>query len=86
MTVYVDNMRAPYGRLTLCHMLADSDDELKAMAEKIGVALRWHQHPGKAQSHFDICLTKRALAVANGAQEITMREAALLIRKKRAAK
>jgi len=72
--VYVDDMRAPYGRLIMCHMIADSDEELHAMAERIGVARRWHQKPGPG-SHYDIALSKRALAVAAGALEITWRQA-----------
>lgn len=79
MTVYVDNMRAPYGRLIMCHMLADTDDELHAMADRIGVARRWWQSPAKTSgSHYDICLSKRELAVTAGAVEITMRQAAAM--------
>lgn len=70
MSVFVDDMRAPYGRLILCHMIADSDAELHKMADTIGVARRWFQG-----DHYDICLTKRALAVKAGAVEITWREA-----------
>lgn len=83
MTVYVDDMMAGYGRMKMCHMLADSDAELHAMADKIGVARRWHQKPGTPQSHYDICLSKRAAAVRYGAQEITRREAGQIVRKKR---
>lgn len=73
MTVYVDDMRATFGRLIMCHMIADTDAELRAMAAKIGVDQKWHQG-----DHFDIALTKRALAVKNGAVEITMRQAAAM--------
>ncbi|WP_202842093.1 DUF4031 domain-containing protein [Luteimonas saliphila] len=76
MAVYVDDMRAPFGRLVMCHMIADTEDELLAMADRIGVARRWHQYPGTARSHFDIALSKRKLAVAAGAVEITWRELA----------
>lgn len=86
MTVYVDNMRAPYGRLIMCHMLADTDDELHAMAAHIGVARRWWQSPAKTSgSHYDICLSKRAKAVAAGAVEITMRQAAAMNFRRRVA-
>ncbi len=85
MTVYVDDMRAKLGRMTMCHMLADSDDELLAMADRIGVDRRWHQKPGTRYSHFDICLSKRALAVAAGAVEITLRDAGRIICAKREA-
>jgi hypothetical protein len=69
MSVYVDDMRARFGRLVMCHMIADSDDELHAMADRIGVARKWHQG-----DHYDIALSKRAIAVAAGAREITLRQ------------
>lgn len=79
MAVYVDDMRARYGRLIMCHMLADSDEELHEMADRIGVARKWHQAPPKVSgSHYDIALSKRALAVQAGAIEITMREAGVM--------
>lgn len=83
MPVYVDNMQAPFGRMVMCHMLADTDDELHAMADRIGVARRWHQKPGTVHSHYDICLTKRAIAVRFGAVEITTRETGMIVRRKR---
>jgi hypothetical protein len=67
-SVYVDNMRARYGRMVMCHMLADSPEELHVMADAIGVARRWFQ-----SDHYDICLSKRALAVAHGAIEVSAR-------------
>lgn len=83
MTVYVDNMRAPYGRLVMCHMIADSDEELHAMAEQIGVRRQWHQAPPKAtHSHYDIALSKRALALRAGAVEITWRQTAMMCRRR----
>lgn len=73
MSVYVDDVRAKYGRMIMCHMTADSTDELLAMADRIRVARRWLQHPGTWKEHFDICLAKRALAVKAGAIETTAR-------------
>lgn len=83
MPVYVDDMRAPFGRMTMCHMLADTSEELISMADLIGVGKRWLQKANTPQEHFDVCLSKRALAVRFGAVEITQREAALLVRRKR---
>lgn len=84
MTVYVDDMRAPYGRMIMCHMLADSDEELHAMAARIGVARRWWQSPQKTSgSHYDIALSKRALAVGHGAVEITWRQASAMNARRR---
>ena len=85
MAVFVDDMRAGYGRMKLCHMLADSDEELHAMADRIGVAKKWHQKPPKASdSHYDIALSKRALAVAAGAVEITWKQAGCMSARRKA--
>lgn len=76
MTVYVDDMRARLGRLVLCHMLGDSVEELHAMADRIGVSRRWYQPPTlTVTGHYDIALSKRALAIAAGAIEISRRQA-----------
>lgn len=83
MTVYVDDMRAGFGRMVMCHMLADSDDELHAMAACIGVQRRWHQAPPRHDSHYDIALSKRALAVRAGAAEITWRQAGAMTMRRR---
>lgn len=74
MSVYVDDMQAGFGRMKMCHMIADSTAELLAMADEIGVARRWIQKAGTPHEHFDVCLAKRRLAVAHGAKEITQRE------------
>lgn len=66
MTVYVDDIEAPYGRMKMCHMVADTEDELYEMADRIGIARRWYQG-----DHYDISLSKKALAVLNGAKAIT---------------
>lgn len=81
--VYVDNMRASYRRMVMCHMLADTDEELHAMAAKIGVARHHHQKAGTPHSHYDICLSKRALALRFGAKNVDSRELVALIKKKR---
>lgn len=83
MTVYVDDMAATFGRMTMCHMIADSDTELHAMADRIGVARRWHQKPGTPRSHYDIALSKRALAIEAGAVIITQRQCAAMTARRR---
>ena len=53
-------------------MYADTHEELVAMADAIGVARRWIQYPGHSvREHFDIAMSKRALAVQHGAIETT---------------
>lgn len=83
MPVFVDNMKAKYGRLIMCHMLADSDEELHAMADMIGVARKWHQSPPKHDSHYDIALSKRSMAVKHGAIEITWKQASAMTMRRR---
>lgn len=72
MTVYVDDMHkypvGQFGRMKMSHMIADTEAELHVMADKIGVARKWYQG-----DHYDIALSKRAIAVASGAVEITYR-------------
>lgn len=76
MSVYVDDMRAPLGRMVMCHMAADTRNELDAMADRIGVNRRWIQHEGTPKEHYDISLGKRALAVQAGAIEVDRYELA----------
>lgn len=84
MTVYVDDMRAQFRRMVMCHMIADDDDELHAMADKIGVQRRWWQSPDKTSgSHYDIALSKRVLAIQHGAVPITMRQCAAMNARRR---
>lgn len=68
MSVYVDTVRHRFGRMVMCHMWADSLDELLAMADRIGVARKWLQEPPKASwVHFDISLRMKTLAIEYGA-------------------
>lgn len=78
MSVYVDEPRYPFGRMIMCHMTADSLEELHEMAQAIGIRRRWFQN--KSIPHYDICKSKRALAVARGAIEETTRESVARIR------
>lgn len=88
MAVYVDDMhRYPigqFGRLKMSHLIADTDEELHAMADRIGVARKWHQAPPRHDSHYDIALGKRKLAVQLGAIEITLRQCSAMTLVRRA--
>ena len=78
--VYVDAAVWKYGRMTMCHMIAENLDALHAMADKIGVARRWFQNkPGFP--HYDICKAKRELAVRFGATEISWRELVAMVKR-----
>lgn len=78
--VYVDDSIHQFGRMVMCHMVADTLPELHSMAEKIGIARRWFQD--KRIPHYDLCKSKRALALQFGAVAVTSRE---LVAKFRAA-
>ena len=68
MSVYVDRAKNGFGRMIMCHLIADTPDELHAMADAIGVARRWFQtSPPASFPHYDIAQSKRALAIAAGA-------------------
>lgn len=73
MSVFVDDAELPYGRMIMCHMIADTQKELHDMAGKIGIKRKWY-HEG----HYNICLSKRREAVQLGAVEITKRQCALI--------
>ena len=73
MAVYVDNFYAPYRRMLMCHMAADSLQELHDMADCIGVDRRWFQDHAR-HPHYDVSKGKRALAVRHGAVEVSVRE------------
>lgn len=77
--VYIDNFNAPFGRMKMCHLIADTTDELLAMCKKIGVQAKWIQHKGTSNEHFDICLSKKAIAIQFGAIEINFRDYAKMV-------
>jgi len=67
MAVYVDDVRHRYGRMIMCHLWADTLEELHAMADRIGVQRKWFQRPpGASWEHYDISLGKKALAIKYG--------------------
>lgn len=76
MAVYVDDVRHKFGRMVMCHMWADTLDELMAMADKIGVQRKWieghptlsfGEHRNASWIHFDVSLGAKAKALAAGA-------------------
>ncbi len=81
MTVYVDNMKAKFKRMKMCHMMADTLEELHEMAGNIGLRREWFQDH-KRHPHYDVSLSRRKLAVKYGAKEVTMIELVRIMRDK----
>lgn len=77
MTVYVDDMFArkmgQLGRMKMSHMMADTEDELHAMADRLGLQRAWFQQVPSGD-HYDVTISARKRAVTYGAVEVTMRE------------
>ena len=88
MTCYVDAVRHYPGAglrfSEFCHLLADSPEELHAMADRIGMPRRFFQdHPWRW--HYDLPAHLRDAAVRLGAKELTMHEVGALLRERRRA-
>jgi hypothetical protein len=65
-------------------MVADTDEELHAMAQAIGLKKSWAQKMNSANQyrrHYDLTPRKRALAVDAGAVQMTLRDFGRLIKK-----
>lgn len=73
MSVYVDHAKNQFGRMLMCHLVADDVVELHAFARRLGLQREWFQNKGRFP-HYDISQSKRALAVKLGAVEITNRQ------------
>lgn len=92
MTVYVDDWRqqARAGRLTArwSHLTADTDAELHAFAERLGLRRSWFQdHRDPLRRHYDVTERQRLRAIEAGAVAETWRESAkrrLAVRRRRA--
>lgn len=82
MAVYVDDMKADLGRMQMCHMMADTTQELLEMVDRIGVRRKWIQKAGTRFEHFDVCLSKRKLAVQFGAIEVRSKQMVLRFRER----
>lgn len=82
MSVYVDDPIHPFGRMMMCHMVADTRQELFAMVDRIGVQRKWIQRCGTEKEHFDVCKSKREAAIAAGAIAVDSDEIVAVMRRK----
>ena len=77
MSVYVDDCFISYGRMKMCHMMADTDEELHTMADMVGLKRQWFQPESKP--HYDLCMSKRSEAIRQGAIPVTSKELITLL-------
>ena len=82
MSVYVDRERNGFGRMVMCHMWADTLAELHTMADAIGMRREWFQP--LSFPHYDVSLSRRAVAVELGAVQVDRREGSAIRKRIRA--
>lgn len=85
MSCYVD-MLIDYGWKLgpSCHLLADTEEELHAIAAKIGMKREWFQTGNKvSMPHYDLVASKRKKAVSAGAIEIDRKQLCEMLKKYR---
>lgn len=81
MAVYVDKAENIFGRMVMCHMIADTVAELHEMADRIGLRREWFQP--LSSPHYDLSKTRRAAALAAGAIEVDRRQLVDVIKRQR---
>jgi hypothetical protein len=70
-----------------CHLYADTEEELHRFAiDVLGLRRRWAQVSRRGILHYDLTPKRRAVAVRQGARELTRREAFELRARLRAAR
>lgn len=67
----------------MCHMVADTREELYAMVDLLGIDRKWIQKKDTLYEHFDISKGKRAEAIRHGAVPISSRELVKKLRSRR---
>jgi hypothetical protein len=80
-SVYVDGARNKFGRMQMSHMIADTTAELHEMADKIGLPRKWFQP--YSMPHYDVCKSKRDLALLHGAIEVDRRQLGAILKRMR---
>lgn len=58
--------------MIMCHMLADTLDELHAMAKTIGMRSSWYQP--LSFPHYDVCQMRKVKAIEHGAIQVDRRQ------------
>lgn len=66
----IPNRRYPCAQVA--HMIADTEEELHAFAERIGMQRAWF-HRGRRLPHYDLTPQRYQMALAAGAETMTLR-------------
>ena len=83
--LYVDHQSAPFGRMKMSHLMADTQEELLQAADALGLRRRWLQNEDRPSEHFDVSESKRKTAIDElGAVPVTSRDLVGVVRRKRA--
>lgn len=85
MPVYIDSANMPYRNMVMCHMIADTLEELHDMADKIGMRREWFQDKASFP-HYDVPLFRKKKALEFGAIEVDRREIVRIMRRIRGSK
>lgn len=83
MATYVDNSNNPRGRHRVCHLFADTTEELIQIGKKLGLNERWVSMRGTHLECFDLWRSKRTKAIKHGAISITRERVAEIIEEKK---
>ena len=78
--VYVDKGRILLGQMKMSHMFADTIDELNSMALKIGLKKEWYQVGNSGTPHYDICQSKKKMAIKLCARDIDRKKVVEIIK------
>lgn len=86
MTIYVDDMNQPYGRMIMSHMFChpvSAVEELRQMADALGLNRKWFQHKKAEFPHYDVSFGFKQKAIKLGAVSITTREMVKIVQDRR---
>lgn len=73
--VYVGILEFGFGRMKMSHMSSPDIEELHRMADAIGINRKWFQDDKhKLHPHYDVCKSKKQLAITLGAIEVSDKE------------
>jgi len=72
--VVVDQPIYRFRNMKMCHMMSKDLEALHAMARRIGLKPEWFQNKPGGTPHYDVAMSKRALAITYGAVVVGRRE------------